>query len=505
MFLLLMQLLGAGAATVTFAPLFQGASVVLQSGPVGSRVWGNFTPNGGVRLTLDGSPVGTVPTDATGRWEALLPPQPPSWRVATLLAEDAAGGGGAPAVTVLRFGVVLLCSGQSNMQLSVDQLTNGTAEAAGAGAFTGRVSLATMQAPRGTSPPWNASGWNAVSAGRGGTLAPFSGLCWLTGRAIFEALGGAAPVGLIAGAVGGTPIEAWVPAGVLGPVCPADAPPCGGAADSALFNGLIHPFTPYTVGAVLWDQGERDVRCFAPATNRTAQYPCMERALVQTWRAAFKSNFSAFAAVQLPGYLGDCSEHGGDYFNCVPGVFNMRLSQAAGVEGVPNATAVVTYDLSCPFGVKTDECPMGSVHNLNKTLVAARAARALLAQMDPAAFPPGGAAPPRVTSVTAAPTGRGFWLVTVAFDAAPLALRGTQYCAACCGGGVGDFDATADGSVWANSTAVQQLSGGAVVFTVGLPQKPMAVRYTANQPFPQCAVVGGEAGLPALPFLAPVE
>ena len=93
----------------------------------------------------------------------------------------------------------------------------------------------------------------------------------------------------------------------------------------------------------------------------------------------------------------------------------------------------------------------------------------------------------------------------MAFDAAPLALRGTQYCAACCGGGVGDFDATADGSVWANSTAVQQLSGGAVVFTVGLPQKPMAVRYTANQPFPQCAVVGGEAGLPALPFLAPVE
>jgi hypothetical protein len=62
------------------------------------------------------------------------------------------------------------------------------------------------------------------------------------------------------------------------------------------------------------------------------------------------------------------------------------------------------------------------------TIVAARAARALLAQVDPAAFPPSGAAPPRATSATAAPTGRGFWLVTVAFDAAPLALRGTQYC-----------------------------------------------------------------------------
>ena len=388
-------------------------------------------------------------------------------------------------------------------------LANGTAEAAGAGAFTGRISLATQQAPRGTAPPWNSSRagpmWNAASPGQQGTVAAFSGLCWLTGRALFEALGGAAPVGLIAGAVGGTPIEGWLPAGVLGATCPADTPPCGGAADSALYASFIAPFAPYTLGALLWDQGERDVRCFSPATNRTAQYPCMERALATTWREAFQSGGAAFAAIQLPGYLGDCSEHGGTYFNCVPGVFNMRLAQEAGVAGLPNASAVPTYDLSCPFGVKTPQCPLGSVHNINKTVVAARAARALLAQMDPAAFPPRGAAPPRATSVTAAPTGRGFWLVTVAFDAAPLALRDTQYCAACCAGGVGDFDATVGGGVWVNSTAVQQLSGGAVVFTVGLPQKPVAVRYTANQGFPQCAVVGGAAGLPALPFQAAVQ
>ncbi len=516
--------------------------MVLQSGPANARVWGNSTPHAQVNLFLDGAPAGVAVADSSGRWEAPLPPQPPSFLVRSLRAEDAAGG--APALADLRFGFVLLCGGQSkcvafsdptafngartltsphtryththccftqrpnSMELPVLALANGTAEAAGAGAFTGHLSLATLQAPRGTVPPWNVSRagpvWNAVSAGQHGTVAPFSGLCWLTGRALFEALGGGAPVGLIAGSVGGTPIEAWVPEGVLGPVCPADAPPCGGAADSALFNGLIAPFAPFAVGAVLFDQAERDVRCFAPATNRTAQYPCMERALVGTWRDAFKSSGAAFAAIQLPGYLGDCSEHGGDYYNCVPGVFNMRLAQEQGVISVPNASVVVTYDLSCPFGVKTPECPIGSVHNLNKTLVAARAARALLAQVDPAAFPPSGAASPRATSVTAAPTGRGFWLVTVEFDAVPLALRGTQYCVACCSDGVGDFDASAEAGAWVNATGVQQLAGGAVVFTVGLPVKPAVVRYTANQPFPQCAVVGGASGLPALPFLMAV-
>ena len=70
---------------------------------------------------------------------------------------------------------------------------------------------------------------------------------------------------------------------------------------------------------------------------------------------------------------------------------------------------------------------------------------------------------------------------------------------------MGDFDASVGGGAWVNATGVQQLSGGAVVFTVGLPAKPTAVRYTANQPFPQCAVASAVTGLPALPFLMAVE
>ena len=87
----------------------------------------------------------------------------------------------------------------------------------------------------------------------------------------------------------------------------------------------------------------------------------------------------------------------------------MRLAQEAGVKGLEKTSVTPTYDLSCPFGVKTPECPIGSVHNLNKTVVASRAAYALLSRVDNTTFPP--IEPPHVTSVTAAPTGRNFWLV----------------------------------------------------------------------------------------------
>ena len=102
----------SSAANVTLAPLFSGDSVILQAS-VPARIWGNATPGSSVRLLLDGAPTGTASADAAGRWEALLPPQPPSWRVLSLAVEDAAGGGGAPALAALRFGLVLLCSGQS--------------------------------------------------------------------------------------------------------------------------------------------------------------------------------------------------------------------------------------------------------------------------------------------------------------------------------------------------------------------------------------------------------
>jgi len=102
----------AFSADVSLFSLFLGDSVVLQSGAGGARVWGGAAPNAKLLLSLDGSPAGSAVADGTGRWEALLPAQAPSWNVLVLTVSDAAGGG-AQAVASLRFGTTLLCSGQS--------------------------------------------------------------------------------------------------------------------------------------------------------------------------------------------------------------------------------------------------------------------------------------------------------------------------------------------------------------------------------------------------------
>ena len=61
---------------------------------------------------------------------------------------------------------------------------------------------------------------------------------------------------------------------------------------------------------------------------------------------------------------------------------------------------------------------------------------------------------------------------------------------------------SADGGASFVNGTLQALavSGDSVTFSVALLASPTTVRYTANQGFPQCAVVGA-GGLPAMPFL----
>lgn len=195
---------------------------------------------------------------------------------------------------------------------------NGTAEANAAGRYTGRISLMTVQTPfprpipawNGTNcpgfpkPPVNCEAqavWNAAFPGPNGTVHGFSAVCWYTGKALFEELGERVPVGLMVGSVGGSPIEAWLPKVVFtSSECGRrdDEPACdtnNNVTHSGFFERFIKPFQPYTIGSLVWDQGERDVHCFAstPSSpgNRTATYACHERALIRSWREGFNSSF----------------------------------------------------------------------------------------------------------------------------------------------------------------------------------------------------------------------
>ena len=116
------------------------------------------------------------------------------------------------------FGDVWLCSGQSNMQLTVNMIYNGTEEIQNAGNYPKiRVFTAALAAYNESRAPLEellgiTLNWSVASPQSiGGPMwAYMSSVCWLYGRMIHEALDGR-PIGLIATSYGGTPIELWMP------------------------------------------------------------------------------------------------------------------------------------------------------------------------------------------------------------------------------------------------------------------------------------------------------
>lgn len=245
---------------------------------------------------------------------------------------------------------------------------------------------------------------------------------------------------------------------------------------------------PFTIGTMLWDQGEQNVNC-----DEVEPYPCLTQQLVLSYREQFNSSF-AFVSVQLPGYSMEP-----EALYEPSGQFPMRLAQDSGSLSLKKADIVPTYDYSCAMG-KTDGCPHGNVHNVHKQPIGARLAmqiRRLTLGEDVVSQGP------RVSAITATRKAQSVYDVQIRFEGAgALHLGPTWNCTACCGEDtVGEFDVSADGLTWFNATPAE-IEGDAVhvqVDMMGEGAAPSVVRYTANRVYPQCAVFG-EEGIPAMPF-----
>jgi sialate O-acetylesterase len=162
------------------------------------------------------------------------------------------------------FGDVWLCSGQSNMELTVSMIHNATEEIANAGNFPKIRVFTTAHKPSalpveellGISLNWSVASPHSVG---GPDWVYMSAVCWLYGRMIHQALDGR-PIGLIATSWGGTFIEYWMPTKALhdcntttfvsNSVTVALNP-------SNLFNAMIYPFTRTVIYGVIWYQGKQ--------------------------------------------------------------------------------------------------------------------------------------------------------------------------------------------------------------------------------------------------------
>ncbi len=103
------------------------------------------------------------------------------------------------------------------------------------------------------------------------------------------------PVGILLGAISDTRIVKWIPYDYLASDADIGVYAKGQSGDSTLYNGMIAPFTPFTVNGFVWYQGEGD-HLFGHIYEKNLT------SLVKSWREAWGDNNLPFLFVQLPNF-----------------------------------------------------------------------------------------------------------------------------------------------------------------------------------------------------------
>ncbi|XP_054986333.1 sialate O-acetylesterase [Sorex araneus] len=355
--------------------------MVLQKAPAGAVLWGYGLPGAAVTVSLlRGQDTvmkkGTRVRVGSNTWMVVLDPVKPGGPFEVMAEQSTGSVNSTLSVREVLFGDVWLCSGQSNMEMTVSQIFNSTEELSSAAAYESvRIfSVAPVEAweelqdlPR-VDLQWS----KPTSENLGhGNFTYMSAVCWLFGRYLYDTLG--YPIGLIASSWGGTPIEAWSSArslkacgvpqqGRVGGRTPALA--TGPREHSVLWNAMIHPLQNMTLKGVIWYQGEANMDL-----NRDL-YNCTFPELIDDWRQTFHQGsqgqtqrFFPFGFVQLSSYLSEKTHH--EEFPII------RWHQTADVGFVPNKRMPNTF-MAVAMDLGDRNSPFGSIHPRDKQTVAHR-------------------------------------------------------------------------------------------------------------------------------------
>jgi sialate O-acetylesterase len=183
--------------SISFAALFSDHAVLQRD--TYNPIWGWDEPGQDVTLTL-GDVAARAKAGPDGRWQVRLPPLPAGGPF-----ELAASGSARIVARDLWIGEVWYASGQSNMQMTVEQAGDALAEIAAARFPAIRM----FEVPRAAvvTPPRDAAGAWSVCAPE--TAGAFSAAAYYFARELHRRL--KMPVGILHGSWGGTIAEAWTP------------------------------------------------------------------------------------------------------------------------------------------------------------------------------------------------------------------------------------------------------------------------------------------------------
>ena len=180
------------------------------------------------------------------------------------------------------FGEVWLCSGQSNMGMTVSgnvgQPVYGSQQAI-AHAVNTNLRLFTVENQASLSPNEKLGDYKGWQSADPENVKDFSAVAYFFGKELQNILD--VPVGLIHTSWGGSLIEAWMSKEVLASIKEVDLSDVdlkrGNRFPTVLFNAMINPLIPYTIKGAIWYQGEANA-------SQPQQYKLLFPAMVKDWR-----------------------------------------------------------------------------------------------------------------------------------------------------------------------------------------------------------------------------
>lgn len=316
-------------ADIKPASLFQDRAVLQRDKPV--PVWGTADAGENVSVIFGAQNLSTV-AGPDGRWSVTLAALPASAEPATLTLK----GKNTVVLRDILVGEVWLASGQSNMEWSLNRSYDPDLEQ-----LTARFPLIReIKVKRRTASAPAAGFEGEWKSATSENVGQFSAVAYLFARELHLALD--VPVGIVNSTWGGTPVEAWMSAGVLksdpafavvasrwtkqladfegakaahaekirvweaaksaaeargekfAEAAPA-APKPPVWEPSALYNGMISPLLPYGLRGAIWYQGESNA-------GRAAEYRALFGAMIQGWRSDFTQGDFPFYWTQLASF-----------------------------------------------------------------------------------------------------------------------------------------------------------------------------------------------------------
>lgn len=327
-------------ADVTLHPLFTDHMVLQRATSI--PVWGKADPGERVSVALERrtpeyieANVGEAVADSSGHWKAKLP-LPRSFGPYTMTVE----GKNKIALSDVMLGEVWICSGQSNMEMKLNETWE--PKPVIEGSANPMLRLFTVQRATAGEPQWGlkSSGWHEC----GPKCVPnFSAVGYYFGRDLQKNLN--IPVGLIHTSWGGTPAQAWTSRESLeavpdlkhyherlaqsvadfqsgkkqaeyeaalkkweddsakakaenkrapGKPSPPGDPRLGQNSASSLYNAMIAPLVPFPVRGAIWYQGESNA-------GAAYEYRTLFPTMISDWRKQWDLDMP-FLCVQLAPY-----------------------------------------------------------------------------------------------------------------------------------------------------------------------------------------------------------